>query len=84
MKTGYTKQVQVVMTFDHEGNIIDGTNEGEKDSRFLGITFFTPEGERSVEEGKSPVILVPYLKMTDTEKTQFDTLVANFKASENK
>lgn len=78
MENGYKKQVQVVFTFDDEGNIIDGSIEGQKDSRFVGVTFFTPDGERSEVGGKSAVILTTYDKMTDTQKATFDELVSSY------
>lgn len=78
MEQGYTKHVQIAFTFDNDGNIIDGSKEGQKDSRFVGVTFFTPEGERSDVAGKSPVIFTPYSKMTDEQKSTFDSLIENY------
>jgi len=78
MQEGYTKQVQITFTFDDKGNVIDGSLEGQIDSRFVGVTFFTPEGERSQLGGASPVLLTTYDKMTSQQKTVFDSLVNDY------
>lgn len=73
MDAGYTKQVCMMFTLDHEGNVID-------DSKFTGISFFTPEGNRSRKYGKPFAKKVPYDKMTQDQKTKFDQLVQDWES----
>ena len=80
MASTYTKQIQVGFTFDDNGVLIDGSKDGEKDSRFVGVTYFTPEGERSEVNGKPATILTTYDKMTEDQKSSFNKLVEDYVA----
>lgn len=81
MKAGYTKQIAVIFKYDHEGNIIDGKKEGDKDSRFVGTTYFNDMGEKSTDGGLSAVRVVSFNNMTDMEKDDFLDTVANHELS---
>ena len=87
MEKGITKQINIMFQFDESGKVIDGMvmkmdasgkMVPQKDSRFLGVTFFNELGEKSFLDGKSPVISVPYAKMTDAQKEVFDNLIASY------
>lgn len=71
MEPGTTKQINIMFTFDDEGKLI-------MDSRFLGVTFFDENGERSVIGGKPAVIGIPYNRMTDEQKNIFDALIVDY------
>ena len=78
MKKGITKQINIFFKFDELGNVIKGDVEGTNDSRFLGVTFFNEYDEKSTLDGKSPVIKVKYVDMTEKQKLFFDDLVDNY------
>jgi hypothetical protein len=78
MKKGMTKQINIFFKFDELGNVIKGDVEGTNDSRFLGVTFFNEYGEKSTLDGKSPVIKVKYVDMTEKQKLFFDDLTSNY------
>ena len=87
MEAGYTKNVNIMFTFDSDNRVIDGTKEillpngeriQEKDSRFIGVTWFNEHGEKSRVAGKSSVLPIPYAKMTEQEKAAFDELIAQY------
>lgn len=78
MEKGYTKKVMVCFDLDHDGNIVDGSVEGQRDSRFVGVTVFTPEGEKSFLNGKKPAVPFMYDSMSDEQKIKFDNLVQDW------
>lgn len=78
MENGYTKSIRIGFAFDDEGNIIDGSKEGQKDSRFVGVTFFDSNGERSSIGDKPAVIFTPYSNMTNDQKIVFNTLITDY------
>ena len=78
MKKGITKQINIMFRFDDNGNVIDGTETGTEDSRFLGITFFDEGMNKSFLDGKRPTIPIPYFKMTDEQKKVFDKLISDY------
>lgn len=78
MENGYTKHVQIAFKFNDAGELIDGSIDGDKDSRFIGVTFFAPNGERSELGGKPSTIFTPYSKMTADQKIVFDKLISDY------
>ena len=78
MSTGIEKRVQIMMTFDENGDVINGSKEGQKDSRAVGVTWFDEMGERSTKDGKPSTQFVPYSKMNDLQKNIFDKLVQDY------
>ena len=83
MKKGITKQINIMFRFDDNGNVIDGTEAGTEDSRFLGITFFDEGMNKSFLDGKRPTIPIPYFKMTDGQKKVFDKLISDYVSLKN-
>jgi len=89
MEAKITRQVNIMFAFDETGRVIDGTKSittdsgeviTEKDSRFVGVTFFDEHGMKSTKDGKSPVIGVPFEKLTDEQKNKFFQLIADYEA----
>ena len=78
MKKGITKQINIMLRFNDNGDVIDGTEEGTKDSRFLGVTFFDEYGNKSFLDDKQATISIPYFKMTDIQKKTFDKLIFDY------
>ena len=69
--------------FNDNGNIIDGTEKGTKDSRFLGVTFFDEDGNKSFLDDKRHAVSIPYFKMSDKQKRVFDKLMADYISLKN-
>lgn len=73
MEKGYTKQVCIMFTYDDKGKI-------KPESKLTGVSFFTPEGNRSRLDGKPFAKGTTYENMTDNQKAAFDDMIKTYEA----
>jgi hypothetical protein len=65
------KRVTVFFDFDNQGNVI-------ADSKFVGVTYFDENNQKSESKDRSGSLALYYNNMTKDQKDAFDVLVESY------